>query len=232
MDTKNPMNILIEFCKTKNTSLLSKLDKEYRDILLVICMLRFKNPMCKSVIKYYAKRNEITPEITKFIGFTVIPNFINNEKELLSEINKRNWSTVLSRRVQHYGYEYVYRGKSGQQLKKTSDIPDFIKDLGIPGNQVIINEYEPGQGIAGHIDNPKIFGDVVYGISLGSQCTFVLSYDDINVGLIIPRKSLLIMEKEARYDWKHGIDKRKTDIINGNKVYRGKRVSVTIRNTK
>jgi alkylated DNA repair dioxygenase AlkB len=36
-------------------------------------------------------------------------------------------------------------------------------------NQLIINEYEPGQGINPHVDNTTLFTDTVVSLSLGSE---------------------------------------------------------------
>jgi alkylated DNA repair dioxygenase AlkB len=46
--------------------------------------------------------------------------------------------------------------------------------------------------------------------------------------LIQPR-SLLVMQKEARYRWKHAILPRKTDFVDGKAVQRGCRISLTFR---
>lgn len=37
-------------------------------------------------------------------------------------------------------------------------------------NQLIINEYNPGQGINPHIDNPILFSSPIVSLSLGSDC--------------------------------------------------------------
>jgi len=36
-------------------------------------------------------------------------------------------------------------------------------------DMVIVNEYEPGQGIASHIDNAKLFDHIIVSLSLGSD---------------------------------------------------------------
>ena len=36
-------------------------------------------------------------------------------------------------------------------------------------DQLIVNEYQPGQGISPHIDNQTLFGDVVVSVSLSSN---------------------------------------------------------------
>mmetsp|Transcript_8271 Transcript_8271/g.8143 ORF Transcript_8271/g.8143 Transcript_8271/m.8143 type:complete len:86 (+) Transcript_8271:758-1015(+) len=45
----------------------------------------------------------------------------------------------------------------------------------------------------------------------------------------IPPRSMLAMTDEARYVWKHSIQQRRHDIVNGNMVHRKRRISLTFR---
>jgi alkylated DNA repair dioxygenase AlkB len=47
--------------------------------------------------------------------------------------------------------------------------------------------------------------------------------------LLLASRSLLILSDEARYEWEHGIARRKTDRWNGRVLVRGRRLSVTFR---
>lgn len=97
--------------------------------------------------------------------------------------------------------------------------------------QIIINEYEPGQGIYPHVDQRNHFGKVVVSISLGSQCImdFVnLETKEAHQALLLPR-SICVLTGDARYKYTHGIARRKNDEINGVKVPRGTRYSITFR---
>lgn len=49
------------------------------------------------------------------------------------------------------------------------------KDKTIVFDQLIINEYTPGQGINPHIDNPTLFSSPIVSLSLGSDC--VMEFD-------------------------------------------------------
>ena len=85
------------------------------------------------------------------------------------------WRNDLSRRVQHYGWRYDYKARSITPDMHIGALPDWLADLAqrlydetelfdrIP-EQVIVNEYLPGQGIATHIDHPG-FGPTVCTIS-------------------------------------------------------------------
>lgn len=81
----------------------------------------------------------------------------------------------LSRRVQHYGIRYDYRAHSLDPGQRTGPLPRWLRVLGdkfvVAGYfdrqaaQPIVNEYQPRQGIAGHIDHAS-FGPSVASRSL------------------------------------------------------------------
>jgi alkylated DNA repair dioxygenase AlkB len=98
-------------------------------------------------------------------------------------------------------------------------------------DQVIINEYQPGQGITPHIDCIPCFGETIVSISLNSPCVMEFTHSNANeriVKLLEPR-SLIVLEGDARYKWQHAIPKRKTDNWSGQKFTRGRRISLTFR---
>jgi alkylated DNA repair dioxygenase AlkB len=68
-------------------------------------------------------------------------------------------------------------------------------------DQVIVNEYLPGQGIVGHIDCVPCFGDSILAISLGSPCVIMFSnpHTGLQVPLLLEPGSLYIMQGDARY---------------------------------
>lgn len=98
-------------------------------------------------------------------------------------------------------------------------------------DQLIINEYLPGQGITDHIDCEPCFGDTILSISLGSSIG--MNFTDTNtnekIPLILNAKSAIILSDDVRYRWKHGIQSKKSDMINGMKILRGRRISLTFR---
>ncbi len=95
-------------------------------------------------------------------------------------------------------------------------------------DQVIINEYLPGQGISPHIDCVPYFGDIICSLSLLSPCVMEFAQEEKVLMLLEPR-SLVILLDQARYHWKHGISARKVDIYDGNKIICQRRVSMTFR---
>src|ERR1044072_1893972 len=81
------------------------------------------------------------------------------------------------RRVVSFGWKYEFSG--GGQLRKASEIPDFLLPLRSLAasianieeeafQHVLVTEYGPGAGIGWHRDK-AVFGDVV-GVSLLSPC--------------------------------------------------------------
>lgn len=136
-------------------------------------------------------------------GLEYIPNFIDDEQaaKYISSIESGNWQHSLKRRVQQYGPIYNYTTK---KLDATIEsIPEWLNDD--KWNQIIINEYLPGQGISKHIDSP-LFGPVVASLSLLSDTIMKLGkYNEEEKEILLEKNSLLILSGEARKDWWHMI---------------------------
>src|ERR1700680_3970964 len=86
----------------------------------------------------------------------------SEQQQILQEIDSRPWRSDLKRRVQHYGYKYDYKARSVDRSMYVGPLPPFALEVGqrlldqglveeMP-DQLIVNEYEPGQGITAHID--------------------------------------------------------------------------------
>ena len=105
---------------------------------------------------------------------------------------------------------------------------EYITEL---PDQLIVNEYEPGQGISNHIDCEPCFTGIIASLSLGSSC--VMNFTSKESGEVIPvflePRSLVVLKGEARYGWMHGIPARKSDDMAGRTVRRSRRVSLTFR---
>jgi alkylated DNA repair dioxygenase AlkB len=98
-------------------------------------------------------------------------------------------------------------------------------------DQIIVNEYQPGQGISAHIDCVPCFADTIASLSLGSSCVmdFTHSKTGDKSSLLLEPRSLLVLTGDARYVWQHAIAGRKTDRHNGQIIQRARRVSLTFR---
>ncbi|MFW2448248.1 MAG: alpha-ketoglutarate-dependent dioxygenase AlkB [Qipengyuania pacifica] len=101
-------------------------------------------------------------------------------------------------------------------------------------DQVIINEYQPGQGISAHIDCQPCFGETIASLSLLSACVmrFASQKSSRHMDLLLQPDSLLVMAGEASHDWTHAIPARKTDLVEGRKSRRTRRISLTFRQMK
>lgn len=176
-------------------------------------------------------------------GLHYISNYLNQteQEQLISLIDQQPWITDLKRRVQHYGYRYDYSRKRIDSSLYLGALPNWIQPLATqlhdekwfssPPNQLIINEYQPGQGISKHIDCVPCFGETIASISLGSPCIMVFTHPSSNeqIPWLLEPCSLLIMKAEARYEWQHSIPARKSDVYQEQKIKRTRRMSLTFR---
>lgn len=176
-------------------------------------------------------------------GLHYIPEFISQEQStlLLGKIDQEPWLDDLKRRVQHYGFKYDYKKRNIDMGMKIGELPEWAMELvsgfqtsgymPYPADQLIINEYLPGQGIAAHIDCEPCFEDFILSLSLGSHCVmeFISKDKSQSEELLLEAGSLLLMSGEARYEWMHGIKARKTDFFEDRKLPRSRRVSLTFR---
>jgi alkylated DNA repair dioxygenase AlkB len=179
-------------------------------------------------------------DIPDIQGLSYIENCISEkeEKNLLEHIDQEIWNNELKRRVQHYGYKYDYKARKVLNDSYLGTLPDWLESVTKKlsennfkrsPDQAIINEYLPGQGISPHIDCEPCFDDQIASLSLASDTIMFFTKDNIKKEILLKRRSLIILSGEARYEWKHGIPARKSDLIHGCKIERGRRVSITFR---
>ncbi|HHK74690.1 MAG TPA: alpha-ketoglutarate-dependent dioxygenase AlkB [Rhizobiales bacterium] len=163
------------------------------------------------------------------------------EQDLLRLIDEHPWMNDLRRRVQHYGYRYDYTLREVPTASYLGEVPSWLaglaRTLHAQGfypqepDQIIINEYLPGQGIAPHIDRTTCFGGTIAVLSLCAPITmeFTCERTGEKWSQRLEPRSLAIMQGDARYKWRHGIRPRKSDLVDGVKVPRSRRISVTFR---
>ena len=163
------------------------------------------------------------------------------ERQLMDWIDRQPWITDLKRRVQHYGWRYDYRARHVDPADDLGPIPDALQlILQLPAimqvfdrspDQVIINEYLPGQGISAHIDCVPCFGPVIASLSLGSatDMLFRRRVSGERRAIRLEPRSLILLSGPARYDWTHEIPARKSDVVEGIRNPRKRRLSLTFR---
>ena len=180
-------------------------------------------------------------------GFKYIKDYISESEHewLLDQVGKHQWLKDLKRRVQHYGFKYDYKARKVTRDMRIGHLPEWLQTLGqrlhkdghmlAEPDQVIVNEYEPGQGISSHIDCEPCFDDMIVSLSLGSGCVmdFTSKLDKTKkIPAWLASRSIIVLRDDARYKWLHGIAPRKLDTWEGQRYERQCRVSLTFRKVK
>ncbi len=176
-------------------------------------------------------------------GACLIDGFVNADeaRHLMATIDAEPWRSDLKRRVQHYGWLYDYRARVVSSDMDLGPLPGWLTEVadrvghsgqfGTTPDQVIVNEYLPGQGISAHVDCAPCFGPVIASLSLGGSAEMVFRKRSTGERrrVILEPAMLLILSGEARYNWTHEIPARKSDVIEGVRRPRIRRVSLTFR---
>ncbi|XP_068627775.1 alkylated DNA repair protein alkB homolog 8 [Battus philenor] len=194
-------------------------------------------------------------------GLQIIEDFISvdEEKDLIELFDWEEIDASLkNRQVRHFGYEFRYGSNDvdlssplPQKIPQECDILwTRLKKYGFaidPPDQLTINKYAPGHGIPSHVDRHSPFGPMILSLSLGSSVVMDWRrHSGMNVPIVVPARSLLVMEGAARYDWQHGIQPRTWDpiiehrtlqdnhvkVITSDTTNRGTRISLTFRWTR
>src|SRR5688500_5462108 len=178
-------------------------------------------------------------DIPNIPGLTYLPDYVTEQKELelVAEIDRQPWDTAWERRRQPYGGAYG-RGKGPAPAIPLwgRALADRMHKEGLserPFDHMLVNEYEPAQGIALHRDYDP-FDRTVASLGLLADCVmdFRRPADGSRESLLLQRRSLLVLSDQARYEWEHGIARRKNDRWQGILIPRARRLSVTFRLVK
>lgn len=184
------------------------------------------------------------PTTTTIDGLSYLRGYLvpAEESALLESIDAGPWSTELRRRVQHHGYRYDYRRRRVDAADHLGPLPGWAAGLAQrlvrdelaeqAPDQLIVNEYLPGQGISAHVDCVPCFGDTILTISLGSTCVLTMSHPEAAVTpvpVVLEPGSVLRLAGDARYVWRHSIAARRHDVLDGRRRLRQRRVSLTFR---
>ena len=125
-------------------------------------------------------------------GLHVLTDLLSEAEaaSLVERLAHIEWGTNAgSRRVAHFGYTFSYSMRAVDFDAATPRLPDWtapllerIREAATPYleggaaawavcDQLTINEYLPGQGIAAHVETHSAFEDALFGISLLSGIT-------------------------------------------------------------
>jgi len=155
--------------------------------------------------------------IEKVKGLWIVRNFLSTHKQsrLLSSIASENWFTQPSiNQSMRFGYQNLPRWaiKLSNSICKScsSSSSPFLQNLSTRYpffDQMITNVYQPGEGICAHVDLLK-FEDGIAIVSLESSCVMDFTLGDETVPVLLEPGSLVMMYGEARYVWKHEINRK------------------------
>ncbi|XP_002068676.2 alkylated DNA repair protein alkB homolog 8 [Drosophila willistoni] len=191
-------------------------------------------------------------------GLVLLKDFVSEaeEADLLAAVASKEQTTdqeensLKHRKVRHFGYEFLYgtnnvdpnRPLEHQPIPRACNILwSRLGDGKLSDNwdwsqpdQLTVNVYEPGHGIPPHVDTHSAFLDPILSLSLQSDVVMDFRRGQETISLLLPRRSLLIMSGEARYDWTHGIKPKHLDVVptaEGNLTTqaRSQRTSLTFR---
>lgn len=180
-------------------------------------------------------------------GITLYPDFITEQEEyeLFNIIDQQKWASLSSRRVQHYGYEFLYGPNKNFVNKdnKIGELPEWTEpglsklnelttdiNNGKNQDQLTVNDYYPGDGIAPHVDSHSPFMEAFASQSLGSGCVMSFKNTDGELKhIFFPPRCAVVFSGEGRYAWTHTIACRKIDRVDGSLFFRRRRISLTYR---
>ncbi|XP_055384677.1 alpha-ketoglutarate-dependent dioxygenase alkB homolog 6 [Condylostylus longicornis] len=173
-----------------------------------------------------------------------IPNFItlDEEQNIIANIEKTpkpKWTQLSHRRLINYGGVPHANGMIAEEIPKwLNNFVEKVNNLNIfetkKANHVLINEYNPGEGIMPHTDGP-LFYPIISTISCGSYTILEFVRQNIknhsqkpncnldeqevepenkSFKLLIEPRSLLILKDNLYTDYMHSIDEVSDDFIN------------------
>ncbi|CAL0321170.1 unnamed protein product [Lupinus luteus] len=184
-------------------------------------------------------------EIPGVKGLWVSRNFLSPHKQstLFSEVQSENWFTKPSNnqamrfgdlptwaiQLSHSICDSVLAASDDDQLLP---LPLDLLLRQPLFDQMIVNQYQPGEGICAHVDLLR-FEDGIAIVSLESSCVMHFTSVDnelVSVPVLLNPGSLVVMSGEARYRWKHEINRRPGfQTWEGRELDQMRRTSVTLR---
>jgi len=175
-------------------------------------------------------------------GLSLLPEFLTEaeEQQLLLRLEEHPWVTLTNRRVQHYGFDFLYGPNTVNPEAQKGELPAWTHTLlgqleavaGVRFDQLTVNEYQPGDSIPPHTDSHSPFEEPLVSLSLGSDISMRFTKDAEGYSVYLPRRVLVLMTGEARYVWKHAIQQKRVDVYKGLASFRSRRVSLTFRKVR
>jgi alkylated DNA repair protein alkB family protein 8 len=126
-------DLLMQDLDGENVKVLSQGNKE-RHLAFFKTHLQFNQLKNKATVDFPSSVHSTTGVIP---GLYVYDNFITEgklreepicveeEAAIVNGLDERQWIKLLNRRVQHYGFEFVYGANNVDSTKHLGDFPDF-----------------------------------------------------------------------------------------------------------
>lgn len=248
--------ILLEVCNAKVAQILrEKLHEKpceligRRPMYVEFAMPRKEQEARDRLLRVNNVQRSSDPPGLRVPGLRFEAEFITEAQEaacvaFFERENGAHWAnTIRARQVQHFGYEFNYdtrRCDPDQPMKEP--IPEVLLPIiekiaecgvmdGDRPDQITVNEYLPGQGIAFHMDTHSAFTTTIASLSICSEVVMDFRHPDgvRSEGVLLPARSLAVMSGASRYQWEHAIVPRTFDVIDGKQVSRQRRISITFR---
>ncbi|KAI5433089.1 uncharacterized protein P8A3.02c [Lathyrus oleraceus] len=150
-------------------------------------------------------------------GLWILRNFlsIHQQTRLLSSIESEQWFTQPSiNQAMRFGYQNLphWAIKLSHSIHRScysssSLFPPNLLQREPLFDQMITNFYQPGEGIAPHVDLLR-FEDAIAIVSLESSCVMNFTSESQSVPVLLTPGSLVFMFGDARYNWKHEINRK------------------------
>ncbi|KAL1225138.1 Alkylated DNA repair -like protein ALKBH8 [Cardamine amara subsp. amara] len=176
-------------------------------------------------------------------GLWLCRNFLSiaHQSDLLSAILNEGWFVEESiNQAMRFGDLPSWATKLSDIIRETVEYADVSV---LPADllwreplfdQLIVNLYQPGEGICAHVDLLR-FEDGIAIVSLESPCVMRFSptekEEDEDVDVLLSPGSLILMSGEARYQWKHEINRKQKgfQVWEGEEIDQKRRISITLR---
>ncbi|RLN65126.1 hypothetical protein BBP00_00003026 [Phytophthora kernoviae] len=243
-EDEQPTNKLHELLHEKPCELIGK-----RALYVEFALPRKEQEARDRLLRVHNVSRTADPPGLRVPGLRFEAEFITKEQEaacvaFFDRDDGASWAnTIRARQVQHFGYEFNYDTRRCDPNEPMKDpIPDVlqpiveqIKNCGVMDgdmpDQITINEYLPGQGIAYHLDTHSAFTTTIASLSICSEVVMDFRHPDgvRHEGVLLPARSLVVMSGESRYKWEHSICPRTFDVIDRKQVNRQRRLSITFR---
>ncbi|XP_012568650.1 uncharacterized protein P8A3.02c [Cicer arietinum] len=177
--------------------------------------------------------------ISEVKGLWMLRNFlsISQQSRLLSSIESEKWFTEPSiNQAMRFGFKNLpywaislsFSIRHCSSFSKYQLPPNLMQREPI-FDQMITNVYQPGEGICPHIDLLR-FEDAIAIVSLESSCVMHFTTETQRVPVLLTPGSLILMFGDARYVWKHEINRKPGfQMWNGELLNQSKRTSITLR---